>query len=176
MLEHFAKYWWAYLILLIVLLLAGLAFFLFQQGKKLQLRQAESQKQLDAMAQTLSLLVIDKKIMKLKDAVAAGLPQEVYDNTPKYMRRTKLPVVKAKVGPRIILLIADAKVFEMLPLKKEVKVVASGIYITSIKSVRGGIVAAPAPKPKGIKALAAKFNKKKDKPADKNTENTKNKK
>ena len=31
----------------------------------------------------------------------------------------------------------DAKVFEVIPVKKEVKAVVSGIYITSLKSVRG---------------------------------------
>ena len=36
-------------------------------------------------------------------------------------------------------LMCDAKVFEVLPVKKEAKVVVSGIYITSIKSVRGGL-------------------------------------
>ena len=35
-------------------------------------------------------------------------------------------------------LMCDAKVFEVLPVKKEAKVVVSGIYITGIKSVRGG--------------------------------------
>ena len=36
-------------------------------------------------------------------------------------------------------LIADEKVFEQIPVKKEVKVVISGIYITAIKSARGGL-------------------------------------
>lgn len=36
-------------------------------------------------------------------------------------------------------LMCEEKVFEVLPVKKEAKVVLSGIYITGIKSVRGGI-------------------------------------
>ena len=44
---------------------------------------------------------------------------------------------------------ADEKVFAMLPVKAEAKVVVSGIYITDIKSVRGGSVVAP-PKKKGF--------------------------
>ena len=36
-------------------------------------------------------------------------------------------------------LIADEKVFDLIPVKKEVKVVISGIYITAIKSARGGL-------------------------------------
>ena len=77
-----------------------------------------------------------KKKMKLKDA---GLPAVVLENTPKYLRRSKVPVVKAKVGPKVMTLMCDVKVFEVLPVKKEAKVVVSGIYITGIKSVRGGL-------------------------------------
>ena len=73
----------------------------------------------------------------------------VYEQTPKYLCRSKVPVVKAKVGPKIMTLIADAGVYEALPVKAEVKVVISGIYITELKSVRGGAVPA-APKKKGF--------------------------
>ena len=71
---------------------------------------------MDAVAQTISMLIIDKKKMKLKDA---GLPAVVLENTPKYLRRSKVPVVKAKVGPKVMTLMCDAKVFEVLPVKKE---------------------------------------------------------
>ncbi len=46
-------------------------------------------------------------------------------------------------------LLADEKVFAVLPLKTEAKVVISGIYITQLKSVRGGAIPAP-PKKKGF--------------------------
>ena len=45
-------------------------------------------------------------------------------------------------------LIADGRVFESLPIKTEAKVVISGLYITDVKSVRGGIP--PLPKKKGF--------------------------
>lgn len=61
--------------------------------RKLEKKQAEQQEQLDAVAQTVSMLIIDKGKMKLKDS---GLPQIVIDNTPKYLRRSKVPVVKAE--------------------------------------------------------------------------------
>lgn len=64
------------------------------------------------------MLVIDKKRMPLKDS---GLPQMVIDQTPKLMRRSKLPIVKAKVGPKINILIADEKVFDLIPVKKRSK-------------------------------------------------------
>ena len=53
------------------------------------------------------------------------------------MRRTKLPIVKAKVGPQIHSLVCDDKIFDAVPVKKEVKATVSGIYITSVKGLRG---------------------------------------
>ena len=64
----------------------------------------------------------------------------VLEQTPKYLRGSKMPIVKAKIGPRIMTLMADPKVFDQLPVKAEVKAEVSGIYITGIKSVRGGKV------------------------------------
>ena len=61
----------------------------------------------------------------------------VINNTPKYLRRSKVPVVKAKVGPRIMTLMCDADIFPLVPVKKEVKANVSGIYITSVKGLRG---------------------------------------
>ena len=123
------------LIVIIAVLLVAFVVLYFL-GRKAEKKQAEQQQQMDAVAQTVSMLIIDKKKMKLKDA---GLPAVVLENTPKYLRRSKVPVVKAKVGPKVMTLMCDVKVFEVLPVKKEAKVVVSGIYITGIKSVRGGL-------------------------------------
>ena len=98
---------------------------------------------MEAAAQVISMLIIDKKKMKLKEA---GLPAAVVENTPKYLRRTKIPVVKAKIGPRIMTLMCENKVFEVMPVKKEIKAVVSGLYITEIKSVRGGSIEPPQKK------------------------------
>lgn len=137
-------FWNILIVILIIVVIALAALYYF--GNKAQKRQRESQAQLDAMAQTVSMLVIDKKRLKIKDS---GLPQMVIDQTPKYMRWSKLPIVKAKIGPKIMTLVADEKVFEVIPVKKECKVVLSGIYITAIKSARGGLEQ-PAPKKKGF--------------------------
>ncbi len=80
--------------------------------------------------------VNDKGKMRLKDA---GFPQVVLDNTPKYLRRSKVPVVKAKVGPKIMVLMCDADIFPLIPVKKEVKATVSGIYITGVKGIRGSL-------------------------------------
>ena len=64
---------------------------LYFLGKRMEKRQAEQQAQIEANKQSCSMLIIDKKRMRLKDS---GLPQAVIDKTPKLMRRSKLPVVK----------------------------------------------------------------------------------
>ena len=136
---------WIVLIVVLVILigvLVGLYFF----GKKAEKKQAAQQEQMDAMAQTVNMLIIDKKRMPLKDS---GLPQMVIDQTPKLMRRSKLPIVKAKVGPKISVLIADEKVFDLIPVKKEVKAEVSGLYIVGVKGIRGSLET-PAPKKKGF--------------------------
>ena len=130
-------------ILAILIIIVVVLYFL---GKKAQKRQSEQQAQLDAMKQTVSMLIIDKKRMKMKES---GLPQAVIEQAPKLMRGTKLPIVKAKVGPQVMSLVGDEKIFDSVPIKKEVKAVVSGIYITDVKGLHGKTVAAPAKK-KGV--------------------------
>ena len=123
-------------VLLVILVIAVIALaVLYFLGRKLEKRQVEQQQLLEMSKQTVSMLVIDKKKMKIKES---GLPKIVYEQTPKYMRWAKVPVVKAKVGPKVMTLLADERVFASLPVKTEAKVVVSGLYITEIKSVRGG--------------------------------------
>ena len=142
------------LVILIILVIALIALYFW--GKKAQKKQDEQQAQIEATKQTVSMLVIDKKRMRLKES---GLPQMVIDQTPKMLRRSKLPIVKAKVGPKISILIADEKVFELIPVKKEIKAEVSGLYIVGVKGIRGSLET-PAPKKKG---LFARFKKNKDK-------------
>ena len=122
------------LVILAILIVAVVVLYFL--GRKMQKKQEEQQQQIEAYKQNVTMLVIDKKIMKLKEA---GLPQAVIDNTPKMMRRSKLPIVKAKVGPRIMTLICDAAIFDQIPVKKEVKATVSGIYITGVRGIRGSL-------------------------------------
>ena len=112
---------------------------LYFLGKKLKKRQAEQEEAIQMAKQSVSMLIIDKKKMKLKDA---GLPQAVIEQTPRVMRGAKLPIVKAKIGPQIMTLVCDEKIFDKVPLKKEVKASVSGIYIVDVK----GLHASKTPK------------------------------
>ena len=134
---------WAWIILIVVVLLAVGLYFLYRYGTKLQRRQDEAQLQMKQMEQTTSMLVIDKKMLPMKDS---GLPQMVIDQTPKYMRRSKVPIVKAKVGPRVMTLMCDPKIFDAIPVKKEVKAVVAGIYITGVKGIRARLEKKPEKK------------------------------
>lgn len=142
---------WMVLLIILVILLIVLAVLYFM-GKKAQKKQEAQQEQIDAAKQTISMLIIDKKRMPLKQS---GLPQMVIDQTPKLMRRAKLPIVKAKVGPKIMTLVCDEKIFDLVPLKKEVKAEVSGIYIVGVRGMRGALEA-PEQKKKG---LLARFRK-----------------
>ena len=113
------------LVILVILIAALIGLYFF--GKKAQKKQEEQQAQIEATKQTVSMLVIDKKRMPLKES---GLPQMVIE-----------------------------KVFDLIPLKKEIKAEVSGLYIVGVKGIRGSLQT-PAPKKKGF---FAKF--KKDKTA-----------
>ena len=146
-----------FIVLIIILaVVVGALIALYFVGKKMQKKQEANQASIDAAAQTMNFFIIDMKRMKLSEA---GLPKIVTEQTPKYLRRAKLPILKVKVGPRVMSLICDAKVFETLAPKQEVKATVSGIYVTGAKRIRGPIVETDPKKRKAqLKAekLAAK--------------------
>ena len=127
---------WHIVLIVVAVVMVGIMIALYFFGKKMQKRQAAQDEQIAQHKQTVTMLIIDKKMMKLKDS---GLPQAVIAQTPKLMRGSKMPIVKAKVGPQILSLVCDAKIFDTIPVKKEVKATVSGIYITDVKGIRGNI-------------------------------------
>ena len=142
-------------LIIIVILIIGII-VLTILGKKAQKRQEEQQAQMETMKQSVSMLVIDKKRMRINEA---GLPSAVLENTPKLLRRSKLPILKVKVGPQIMNLVCDEKIFDSVPVKKEVKAEVSGIYVIGVKGIRGGN-AAPEEKKGFWKNLVAKAQEK----------------
>ena len=141
--------WWQILIIVLAAV-AAVIIILYILGKRAKKKQEAQQEQIEASKQTLSMLIIDKKKLRIKDS---GLPLMVIDQTPKLMRRTKLPVVKAKVGPKIMTFIAEASVYEIIPVKKEIKATVSGLYIIGAKGIRGSLE-----QPKSKKKKESAFN------------------
>lgn len=121
------------MIMLIIMAVALIILFvLYKIGNKLQKKQMDQKEQMAEAAQPVTMLVIDKKYLPMKDA---GLPKIVMEQTPKRYQKAKLPIVKAKVGPQIMNFICDDAIFDDVT-KGEVKAMVSGIYILSVKNVR----------------------------------------
>ena len=129
--------WWLIMIIVIVVALA-IMFVLYRVGDKLQKKQSAQREQMVEAAQPMNMLIIDKKMLPMKDA---GLPKMVMEQTPKRYQKAKLPIAKVKVGPQIMNMICDDAIFDELPTRGEVQAMVSGIYIISVKSVRGKKVA-----------------------------------
>ena len=135
------------LVIALVLTAAFVALYFFT--KRMEKKQDAQREQMDAMAQSMSMLIIDKKKLRMKES---GLPQQVIDQTPRFARLAKVPVVKAKVGPQIVTLIADNQIYDQIPVKKEVKASLSGLFISDVRGVRG-----PLEKPEKKRGFFAKL-------------------
>lgn len=136
------------LIIAIAVCVAALILMYFL-GKRNMKKRDEQQAAIDQAAQWVNMLIIDKKKLRMKES---GLPQQVIDQTPKFAKLTKIPVVKAKVGPQIMVLIADNQIYDQIPVKKEVKASVSGLYISDVRGVRG-----PLEKPEKKRGFFAKL-------------------
>ena len=81
-----------FIVLIIILaVVVGALIALYFVGKKMQKKQEANQASIDAAAQTMNFFSIDMKRMKLSES---GLPKIVTEQTPKYLRRAKLPILK----------------------------------------------------------------------------------
>ena len=122
---------WIILGIVLGVLIIGMIVLYFV-GNKMQKKQLDQKEQINAAAQPVSMFIIDKKIMPVKDA---KLPKVVMDQMPKRYQKSKVPVVKAKVGPQVTTLICDDAIFEDVPKHGEVKAMVSGIYLISVKTL-----------------------------------------
>ncbi len=121
--------WTIFFIVLAVIaaLLAGLYFW----GKNLQKKYDNQQQLINQHKQAMSIFVIDKK----KDHVNnLKLPKQVKDQLPWIYKKRKMPVVIAKIGPQIQTLMCDEKLYNSIPIKKQIKVELAGILIVNILS------------------------------------------
>lgn len=117
------------IILIIFLVLAVLvgAFYFFNKWayKKMDSQQAI----IDKSKQSATIYVIDKKKDKITNI---NMPKMVVDQIPKAYKFMKMYFVQAKIGPQIMTLMCDKRVFEAIPVKKNVKVEIAGIYIVNV--------------------------------------------
>lgn len=121
------------ILVIIFIVIAALGVGLYFLNRWAGRRMADQQDAVERTKTTVSIYVIDKK----KDKVTnANFPKAVMEQMPKWSRMMKMPLVKAKIGPQIMTLMCDNKVFPVLPVKKTVKVDLAGMYIVSMKGMK----------------------------------------
>lgn len=129
------------IVLIVLAVIAVILVVLYFVGSKLQTKHANTEKTMKQMSVVVSLLVLSKDKLHIKDS---GLMKQVQDAIPAYMRWRKFPIVKARIikaniagGAQVMSFICDPKVFKVMPVKTEVKVTIAGIYITKLHSAKG---------------------------------------
>lgn len=129
------------IIAIILIIIVVVLIILYFVGTKLQQKQANAVKTMQDTSMNISLLVLDKKKLHIKDA---GFGKQVINAIPVYLKWRKFPIIKARIikanvagGAAVMSFICDPKVFKIMPTKTEVKVTISGIYITKLLSAKG---------------------------------------
>ena len=75
------------IVLIVLAVIAVILGLLYYFGKKAQTKQAAQQEQMEAMKQTVSMLIIDKKKLRMKDS---GLPPVSYTHLDVYKRQSSI--------------------------------------------------------------------------------------
>lgn len=121
--------WIIVVVVIIVAVFVGLYFLNKWAYKKMDTQQTMIEK----MKNSMSIYVIDKKRDKITNI---NMPKAVVEQMPKIYKKMKMCFVQAKIGPQIMTLICDKKVFAAIPIKKNVKVEIAGIYIVSVAGMK----------------------------------------
>jgi hypothetical protein len=121
--------WWQlYIIIGVVAVIAVIAYFVLR--KYLKTKMNDQEQLVNQHKITASILVLEKKKEKVSNS---DIPKSVIAQIPKIYQLRKVPIVKAKIGPQVMDLLCDEKVFDKLPVKKTVQVEIAGIFIAGIK-------------------------------------------
>ena len=115
--------------IIVLVLIAAIVAGLYYLNRRTMRRVIQTQDFIDQNRMTAQIFVIDKKQERPS---AHNLRKNVFEQLPKSAKMRKTYLVKAKVGPQIITLMCDKPVYEVLPVKKNVKVDLAGMYIVSI--------------------------------------------
>jgi len=118
------------IIIVIAVVVVGVGAALYFLNRWASKRTVEHNNLVENTRQPAEIYVIDKKMGKIMDA---NLPKAALEQVPRLQKIMKTPLVKAKVGPQIVTLMCDKRVYKALPVKKSVKIELAGMYIVSIK-------------------------------------------
>lgn len=119
-----------FLVFLVVIAVVAILYFLNKWATK---KMGEQQSLIEHTRTVTNIYVIDKKRDKPTNV---KLPKAAIEQMPKYSKMMKMYFVQAKIGPQILTLMCEKKVFNALPVKKNVKVGLSGIYIVDMVGMK----------------------------------------
>jgi len=122
---------WPVLYGILGVVVAVLVFLYIRLRKKMKNRAEEQQNLVEQHKQTVSLLILDKRMDKITNA---NMPKSVMEQVPKVYKLKKVPLVKAKMGPQVMDFLCEESIFDKIPVKKSVNVEIAGIFIAGIKS------------------------------------------
>ena len=108
------------ILLLVVVIVAIVVFVLYMLNRWAYKKMDSQSSMIEKTKTTQQVYVIDKR----------------RDKIPKWSKFMKMNFVQVKVGPQILTLIADKRVFDAMPLKKTVKVEIAGLYIVNIVGMK----------------------------------------
>ncbi|MDR1706280.1 MAG: hypothetical protein LBS19_16595 [Clostridiales bacterium] len=118
------------IVLAVVVALGAGLYFLNRWASK---KQVDQQNLIDKTKQQAQIYVIDKKHDK---AANVTLPKAVTENMPRMSKVMKMYFAKCKVGPQIITMMCDKRVYDYLEPKKTYKAEVAGIYIVNVKGMK----------------------------------------
>jgi len=147
------------IVLIVVVVLAVIFGALFYLNRW-ALKKMDTQKDfIDKNKQVHSIYVIDKKRQKPGEA---NLPKQVMAQLPKYYKHMKLNLVKAKIGPQILTLMCEKKIYDVIPVKKNIKVEIAGMYISSVIGMKNAEEVKAMNKAKKVKEKEQKSKEKQE--------------
>ena len=121
------------IIIIITIIVGVILGGLYYLNKKANKKMGDHQDMINRSKQTTTIFVIDKKKTKITEV---NMPKIVTEQMPKIYKFLKLYFVQAKIGPQIMTLMCDKKVFNAITVKKNVKVELAGIYIVSVVGMK----------------------------------------
>ena len=118
------------IVIVVIAVIVTVFFFLNRWASR---KTVENNELIERTRQSAEIFVIDKQMGKLLEA---NIPKAALEQVPKLYKFIKTPLVKAKIGPQVITLMCDKRVFKALPVKKTVKVELAGMYIVDMKGLK----------------------------------------
>jgi len=117
------------IMIIVIVILALLCVGMYYLNKRGMKKMIQTQDFIDQNRTTVQIFVIDKRQEKPSPS---NMPKAVYEQMPKTAKMRKTNLVRAKVGPQIVTLMCDKPVYQVIPVKKTVKVDLAGMYIVGI--------------------------------------------